>query len=240
MNLSRSMGRMCTNAFPNFSFLSCAAYIDIRADVLEELFADLKPVLKDLRLLIKKWNKQSKSKAGQLTFIVSGYSDMKSLQAEVKIMFDRVQSVLGVLAVGDVMKLRQLAEEEKARGEKERKIASAARKNHDQKVIGLLKQLLNENGEHSISQAATSSDSSKWAKLEKDVEAKGFSSDEAHRLLQPMKVEIIRTSVASKPKNLHVPSGPKIPRSPSPGPQPGEEVLPTILVVDRTNGSMSC
>lgn len=188
-----------------------------------------------MRALVKKWNKESKSKALQVKFVVTGFSDMKSLSEEIKTMYDRVQSVLNVLAVGDTMKLRQMAEAEKARAEKERKAAAAARRKQDKQMQALIQQLLNEKGEEKISQAAASKDSTQWEKLEKEVEARGLSSAEAHKRLSAIRTEV--SSVASKPQTLKPPSGQKKSRSPSPA-RSENEALPTILIVDRTNGGM--
>jgi hypothetical protein len=227
----------------------------LRASLLEEYIADMNPVLRDLRKLIDKWNKDCQSKLQQLRFAFQYTSELKSLQEELGGLFTRTRDLLSLLSTGNIIFLRKQAEADKIQHQKDHK----ARENRDAQVRSLLLQILNEKGEEKISAAAISSDTSSWEQLEEDLQAKGLSQTQVRQLMDPIKMEINRITTPRPQKSppLHpkksaqlAKPSPKPPgrlspnpdsprtahRSPSPQPQSAHKPSPTILVVDRTNG----
>lgn len=235
----------------------------LRASVLKEFLADIKPVLRELRNLIRRWNKDCTSVPKRIKFAWMYTSEMKSLQEEVKSLYRRVQELLSLLSHGDTAILRSKSEAEKVRQKKERKIDIKTREKHEAEVRSLLQQILTEKGAEKISSAATSSDTSSWEQLEKEIEAKGLSQAQVKQLMDPIKKEIKWT--AAPPQQKKLPSQPKkskdsqqpspkpssgnlnpngdssrkTNKSPSPQRQFSNDSPATILVVDRTNGGLS-
>ena len=223
----------------------------LRASVLKEFLTDMKPVLQDLQHLIQIWNKECRSVLPRIKFVFVYTSEMKSLQEEVGGLYRRIQGLLSLLSSGNA---RSNAIAEKARQEKERKMDLKKREKHEDQVRDLLLQILKEKGEENISAAATSSDTSLWKQLEKELEAKGLSHTYVKQLMDPIKKEINRTVAPSPKKDLPIqpekstpnPASGKLSpegdsarnatRSPSPQPQSSHNSSATILVVDRTNG----
>ena len=227
--------------------------------MLKKLLTEMKPSLKELRRLIHKWNQDCGSFVLKVRFSWVYLSEIKSIQEEIHRLDDRVRGILQILSFGNSVHARNQAEVEMARTEKQRKKDTDAREKHEKDIQKLLYQILDKKGEESISDAALSSDVTLWENLEKEVEATGLSTDQTRTLLNPIKIEIVRTSASRKPKNIPIhaknpdqqqvtplsPPGmlnpkvgrPRTPnRSPSPQPQPEKSPLPTILIVDRTNG----
>jgi hypothetical protein len=186
----------------------------LRASVLKGFLEDMKPVLQDLRSLIHQWNKDCKSVVKQIRFVFIYTSEMKTLQEEVGSLYKRIQGLLNLLSNGDTRVLRSKAEAERIRQEKERKMDTRAREKHEAEMRNLLQQILNDKGEDEISAAATSSDTSSWEQLEKELEAKGLPQAQVKQLMGPIK-EISRT--AASPTRMHLPLQPKKPTEP---PQP--------------------
>jgi hypothetical protein len=211
----------------------------LRASVLKEFLADMKPVLQDLRNLIHRWNKDCKSVLKRTQFAWIYTSEMKSLQEEVASLYRRVQGLLNLISNGDTRVLRTKAEAERIRQEKQRKMDVKAREKHEAGIRSLLQQILNEKGEEKISAAAISSDTSSWEQLEQELETKGLAPAQVKQLMDPIKKEINSTATPPQQKNLPTqPDKSKHPRRPSPRPASGN-LDPTVGPSRNADRSLS-